>query len=325
MSAAPSVSVIIPAFNKANFIEQALNSVLAQTSPAWELIVVDDHSTDDTALILRKFSASDKRIRLYELEQNRGGNYCRNYGLKLAVGKYIVFMDADDLLASDCLLKRTAVMENDPTLDAAVFPMEVFRSTKGDTGKLWVPAKENALQRFLAHDLPWQTMQPIWRKDFIEKTGGFDEQFPRLQDVEFHTRALLQHNLEFKAFPGSPDCFFRTAEERKNFDATSFLHKWVTGAVLYLKKFYLPAKEKNLDKYLNGTLYHTYMQLLWAFKQQKISKESFRELKQLLFEANVAAGLPLSKKAIFQAAGFYNLLPVRIPGINLALRKLITL
>jgi glycosyltransferase involved in cell wall biosynthesis len=325
MNAAPSVSIIIPAFNKGNFIEQSLKSVLAQTFASWELIVIDDHSTDDTAWILRKFSSSDKRIRLYELEQNRGGNYCRNYGLKQAIGQYILFMDADDLLAPDCLLNRIALMDDHPTFDAGIFPMEVFRSTQGDTGKVWSPSKENALQRFLAHDLPWQTMQPVWRRDFIEKTGGFDEQFPRLQDVEFHTRALLQHDLQFKVFPGSPDCFFRTAEERKNFDTKSFLHKWVTGAVLYFKKFYLPAKEKDLDKYLNGTLYHTYMQLLWALKQQKISKDTFGELKQLLFEANVAAGLPFSKKAILQVAGFYNLLPVRIPGINLALTKLITL
>lgn len=325
MNTVPSVSIIMPSFNKEKFIEQSLNSVFTQTYSAWELIIIDDHSTDCTLSLLRKYSAMDKRIRLHEMEQNKGGNYCRNYGLKQATGQYILFMDADDLLASECLQQRIAVMQKHPHLDAVIFPMEIFRTTKGDSARIWVPVKENALQRFLAHDLPWQTMQPIWRRDFIEKTGGYDEQFPRLQDVEFHTRALMLHNLRFTIYSGPPDCFFRTSEERKNFDTTSFLRKWVAGAVMYCKKFNLPAKERNLHKYLNGTVYHTYMQLLWAYKQQKIGKETFKELKQLLFEVTAVTGLPLTKKAIFQAAGFYNLLPVRVPGINLALRKLITL
>ncbi|QEC41037.1 glycosyltransferase family 2 protein [Pseudobacter ginsenosidimutans] len=319
------VSIIIPLFNKRYFIESAIRSVKDQTYTDWELIIVDDVSTDGSYEIVQEQAEKEQRIRVIRNQQNRGGNFCRNEGVRQTRGHYIIFFDGDDLLSRECLAIRVAAMEQHPHIDAGIFTLGVFTDRVDVVKRFWSPKSENALPGFLKHDLPWQTMQPIWRRDFIKKTGGFDEQFPRLQDVEFHTRALLLHNLQFMVFPGQPDCFFRTTEERKNFDTTSFLNKWVTGAVLYFRKFYLPAKEKKLDRYLNGTIYHTYMQLLWAFKQQKITKETFRELKQSLFEVNAGSGFPLSKKVIFQAAGFYNLLPVRIPGINLALRKLITL
>jgi glycosyltransferase involved in cell wall biosynthesis len=91
------VSIVIPTFNSAPFIAEAIQSVQKQTYVNWEIIVVDDGSTDGTVAIISEFQASDNRIQLYKLPVNSGTGIARNLGVEKAKGKYIAFLDADDL------------------------------------------------------------------------------------------------------------------------------------------------------------------------------------------------------------------------------------
>jgi teichuronic acid biosynthesis glycosyltransferase TuaG len=92
------VSVIIPVYNAAAFLPEAVESVLNQTYPHWELILVDDCSMDGSNAIARKYATSDERIRFYSTESNFGGPAGpRNLGLKVSRGNYIAFLDADDV------------------------------------------------------------------------------------------------------------------------------------------------------------------------------------------------------------------------------------
>lgn len=91
----PKVSVIIPAYNRANTIGAAISSVLRQTEPNFELLVVDDASTDHTKDIVREFR--DTRVELIELSQNGGSSVARNTGIKAARGRYVALLDSDDL------------------------------------------------------------------------------------------------------------------------------------------------------------------------------------------------------------------------------------
>lgn len=90
------VSVIIPTWNRASRVSLAIDSVVAQTYPSWEAIVVDDGSTDDTATVVAERSAADSRIR-YVFQSNRGVSAARNRGLAMAEGDYIAFLDSDDV------------------------------------------------------------------------------------------------------------------------------------------------------------------------------------------------------------------------------------
>ena len=94
------ISVIIPLYNKEGQIYETIMSVLRQTFPFFELIIVDDGSTDNSALIVK--SISDSRIR-YIYKQNGGVSSARNYGVKVATSDWIIFLDADDILFSCCL------------------------------------------------------------------------------------------------------------------------------------------------------------------------------------------------------------------------------
>ncbi len=102
---APKVSVILPCYNVAKYMDNMFESLRNQTMKDIEIICVDDKSTDDTVKKIREFMKSDKRISLYKLAKNHGASYARNYGLKKAQGKYVCFLDPDDFVDNDFIEK----------------------------------------------------------------------------------------------------------------------------------------------------------------------------------------------------------------------------
>lgn len=104
------VSIIMPSYNTAKYISDSINSVLYQTYKNWELIIVDDCSTDNTDEAVKPF-LSDNRIRYLKNEKNSGAAVSRNYALREAKGKWIAFLDSDDLWEKDKLEKQISFME----------------------------------------------------------------------------------------------------------------------------------------------------------------------------------------------------------------------
>lgn len=111
MDPAHLVSVIMPAYNSAPFISEAIVSVRNQTYQNWELIIIDDASTDATVSIAKNFLLNDPRIKLLKNHQNKGSGLARNMGIKEAAGKYIAFLDSDDLWLQDKLELQVNFME----------------------------------------------------------------------------------------------------------------------------------------------------------------------------------------------------------------------
>jgi len=103
------VSIIMPSYNCGRFIAESIRSVLAQTYENWELLIVDDCSTDDTASVVKAFA--DPRIRYQRNRQNEGAALTRNKALLAAKGRYIAFLDADDIWAPEKLEKQIAFMQ----------------------------------------------------------------------------------------------------------------------------------------------------------------------------------------------------------------------
>lgn len=97
MTSSPIVSVVTPVYNAALFLEETIQSVLNQTYPHWEMILVDDCSTDASFEIANAYSEKDSRIKSFQLTENQGAGVGRNFGIKEAAGSYIAFLDADDL------------------------------------------------------------------------------------------------------------------------------------------------------------------------------------------------------------------------------------
>ncbi len=105
------VSVITPTYNCGAYIEDTIKSVIDQTYANWEMIIVDDMSTDNTEEIVKKYAASDNRIKYYKLEHNSGAAVARTKAMEIAKGNYMAFLDSDDLWISNKLEKQLKFME----------------------------------------------------------------------------------------------------------------------------------------------------------------------------------------------------------------------
>lgn len=301
------VSIIIPNYNKECFIEDSLDSILAQTYQNWEVIIVDDGSTDDSLRIINQFVKKDKRFKCFpQNKTNNGGSVCRNIGLKNSSGDFIMFFDSDDLLASHCLKNRVNFMEMNQNLDFAVFSMKTFREKIGDKNFIWNPKKENALHRFLSHDLPWQTMQPFYRKRFLIKNNlQFSEDFPRMQDVEFHTKILLKEPI-FEVYQGDPDCYFRVGLERKVFKPEDFYQKWAIAVEKYIEVFMRGQSRLFLGK----TAIYGISEFIYAYRTKQLSKASVIMLSKPI--AQVFSGF--QKYMVLTYLFSALILPFHLPG-----------
>ncbi|HZF01834.1 MAG TPA: glycosyltransferase [Methylomirabilota bacterium] len=183
----PLVSVIIPVFNRAHCVANAVESVLAQTFRNFEIIAVDDGSTDGTAEVLEKFGDQIRLLR----QKNRGVSAARNAGIRAARGKWIAFLDSDDRWFPEKLDRQLAAMEKYPVKMSFTRCMnaqgELLRDIEFVSAALREPEiflVENAVDSICLsprHPLI-QTM--IVEKEILENTGLFDESFHAAEDAE---------------------------------------------------------------------------------------------------------------------------------------------
>jgi glycosyltransferase involved in cell wall biosynthesis len=202
------VSVIIPTYNRAHVIQNALDSVLAQTHINWECIVVDDDSDDNTCDLVASYVKRDHRFKsLIRDRLPKGAQTCRNIGLLQAQGQYVIFLDSDDYLLPFCLERRLAYFKNHKDCDFLVFPMGV--KSKLGILKREIIQSDSYLINFLKFELPWSIMCPIWRTTILMELGGFTEGYPRFNDPELMIRALLRNHTKFKVFVDKEfDCVY---------------------------------------------------------------------------------------------------------------------
>jgi glycosyltransferase involved in cell wall biosynthesis len=200
----PLVSIVTPVFNRATIVRKTIDSVKAQTFCDWELIVVDDGSTDDIGEAMANICKADPRIRFIKRDREpKSASTCRNIGVEYARGDYLIFLDSDDRLEPFCLEQRLQVMAAEPDLDFAVFPLKVLNS-KGKYLCRDFNNSKDALINFLSKKSYWAILCPIWKKLFFLKTGGFNEQFPRYQDVEIHIKALTRPGVQYRLCSNYP-------------------------------------------------------------------------------------------------------------------------
>jgi glycosyltransferase involved in cell wall biosynthesis len=106
------VSIIMPNYNCGKFILQAIESIITQTYTEWELIIVDDCSTDNSYSVALEYAGKDRRIRVYQMEKNNGAAICRNKAIELSQGQYLAFLDSDDIWFPEKLAKQLRFMQN---------------------------------------------------------------------------------------------------------------------------------------------------------------------------------------------------------------------
>lgn len=188
----PSVSVIIPTYNRARTIGSAIQSVLAQSFQDFEIIVVDDHSADPTRTIVEGFR--DPRIRYLSREQNRGPAAARNAGIRAALGTYLAFLDSDDQWLPHKLSEQIALLEG-LSPEWGMSCSGFFLLVNG-CGSIRLPSRITSWHRRLHWicDLsPGTTL--VVRRECLTRVGLFDEEFPRLEDWDLLLRLSKVYKL----------------------------------------------------------------------------------------------------------------------------------
>jgi glycosyltransferase involved in cell wall biosynthesis len=193
METEPRVSIIVPAFNAAVYLEQTLDSVLTQTFTNWEMLVIDDGSTDLTWSIIERFANRDRRVKGFQ-QKNQGVSAARNFGFKNAVGECLAFLDADDIWLPDNLELKLHKFETGNFglvhSDAAI----INASGELTTGTL--RGEEGNLLRAM---LSWQRTQVpapsgiLVKHSAIRDIGLFDEALSTSADQDFFIRVASKY------------------------------------------------------------------------------------------------------------------------------------
>ncbi|GAB4137985.1 MAG: glycosyltransferase family A protein [Bacteroidia bacterium] len=200
----PEVSVIIPVYNAAAFIENAVSSVLQQTFSRFELLLIDDGSTDGTGRILQQLQQKDDRIRLFQTE-HVGVTGAFNLGLKEACGKYIARLDADDEMLPERLEKQVQFLNQYESVGVVSALIRHGGDPESQKGYAWhieyinrlITHEDIFLNRFV--DAPVANPSVMFRKELAEKFGACREgDFP--EDYELWLR-FMQNGVRFEKIP----------------------------------------------------------------------------------------------------------------------------
>jgi glycosyltransferase involved in cell wall biosynthesis len=196
---APLVTVIVPTYNRADLIGETLESIAAQTFTDWECLVIDDGSTDDTRAVVEGFSAREPRFR-YVWQENASAASARNHGIRLARGKYIAFVDSDDLFTPDRLEWQVKAAEADPELVLVYGHTYNFRTGQEDKGRLYLADLPSRPTGWAFEDLICcsSIYAPLVRTETIRELGGFDTSLPSAEDWDMWIRLSKRGKLLFE-------------------------------------------------------------------------------------------------------------------------------
>ena len=184
-----TISVVVPAYNAEAFLEQCVRSVQEQTATDWELLIVENGSTDETYALAQRFAHGDTRIRV--LQSKKGVSYARNVGIQQATGEYITFLDADDWLLPDALSYFRRMAHKHPAADIIVAATD--RQAQNSTPAVYTEVTmERALVRFMRQPTRYLTAWgKLYRTAFLQQSQvRFDIRLTHAEDSDYLIRLL---------------------------------------------------------------------------------------------------------------------------------------
>jgi len=241
----PKCSVIIPTYNRAPIIKRAIESVLLQTYQDWELLIVDDCSTDNTQQMIHT-EFDDERIKYYKLEVNKGNAGARNKGVEIAKGEYIAFLDSDDEYTPGYLTRAlNCISQEENDVDFLWSGTRTIALNGNSVDSIWIPSKESFPNQFL-----YELHVGIGRGFLIKRKCfadlKFDERLRTAVDTDFLIRLKQSFNytilkdivVNIYSQPGSVRSDF--SEKKKSYDIIIEKHKEIINndAFLQYKWYY---------------------------------------------------------------------------------------
>lgn len=255
------ISLVIPVFNNKGPLEEMIENVVSQTISDWELILVDDGSDQDTLEMILDYSVKYNNIHIVKRERlPKGAPTCRNIGLELAKGEFIIFLDSDDLISSNCLKNRLEFIESNTEIDFAVFRARSFHDIEDLKNKKIIKADysyellgkpENCFLDLLGGKYPLVVYTNIYRrKKLIDSDIRWDENLRVLQDIDFNFTTLskgLRCDYDKKS---EYDYFIRACHNQNSISSNLATNEKYLSAKYLIKK-----TNENLDLLPNSKKY----------------------------------------------------------------------
>ena len=285
------ISVVMPAYNTGKYIGEALDSILNQTFQDFEVIVIDDGSSDHTVDVVKSYMEKDDRIRLIENEHG-GVSRARNTGLEAAKYEWVAFLDSDDISLPERLKKQVAAMQSDPEVIVWDTAMRVM----GENGEIQDEIKIRApltkaefhKMRKLGETIYVCTNAAIFRRDIALEVGAFDVRFSNSGDTEFFNR--MANRGPIICVP-EPLTLYRL--HSGSVTSRSFEYQFINGNYIEQRsKAWAQGKELLYEDYMEA--YNNMPPLKRMLSNMnKTSRHYYRDATVLISSKNYARGLPL--------------------------------
>lgn len=223
----PTFSVVIAAYNAERTIIQAVNSVMMQTFGDFELIIVDDGSNDSTLSLVHRKAARDQRIKV-ATQSNQGVSAARNRGVSMASGKYVAFLDADDVWHESKLAKHLAFHQSDPALEASyarvVFCADSGNGMKPSRTRSTVREDYCALEDVLIENAVCTMSNLVIVRETFREIGGFSRDMRHVEDQDLLARLVGNRHL----LRGIPETLvgYRMSADGLSCDFAAMLEGW---------------------------------------------------------------------------------------------------
>lgn len=301
-------SVIVPVYNIEDYIEECVESILKQVYPNWELILVDDGSTDGSSMICRRYSAMDDRI-IYLNKENSGQSDARNMGVSKARGDYLVFVDGDDFISKNALNdlnEECLALENvDVILSTAMSELvqgtrEISIGNMLDKDEYRKLTGHDVLVKGLDNNFTWSPCGKAYRKDFWEErgfffpTGRISEDFTLIPKVVFYANTV-----------GCVDNFYTYRRFRNGSSASYNVKKMVLDDISAFDEWETFFKQEDIDKILVDKFRRRFLRLfchnsmayLYLFdgEDRKRMLDNLKRYRYLFRYANDAEEIVISK------------------------------
>lgn len=271
------VSVIIPCFNVEQYVDNLMTNMKLQTYKNWELIIVDDGSTDNTYEKLKEYAKSDSRIKVYIRNRApKGSVTCRNIGQSKMNGKYFIHFDSDDIIAPFCLEQRVLYMENNPEIDYATFKgKSVIKKDNTnnyvETGRKWgIEPSQESILCFLSAKYPFSVWNNIYRAN-VFKNYFWDEHVYIYTDFSYIVPALINKFKHSYVYNCDYDYFYIVGQ--KNAMTSDFVdeNKYKSTKYLFDKTF------EEIKQNERGELYVKTFQSFFNLQFQRVIMTGSKE------------------------------------------------
>ena len=264
----PKISVIIPVYNRERSIVKAVDSVLLQSFKNFEIVIVDDCSTDNSVGVVKEFI--DYRIKVFQLEKNSGAAAARNYGIQQCTSEFISFLDSDDTFEEDFLKVTHETLSNSGDDIGFMWTgSNILQDAKIDK-QFWQPKRMETPQLTFLKELKIGTGAGITvKREVFEKCGYFDERLPAAEDTEFFFRITQSYD-----YVNAPQYLINIY--RDNNDRMSKNFKNIARAYnIFLPTYFSII---NRDKFLQTKFYYKMMWLNYHLRDKRKARNYYEKI-----------------------------------------------